>query len=69
MITKIILNAILNHMGMSWIISSNDKIKYETDESNHQDWLNKGPWYNTAICSRLHGSLFEYFITHERTDR
>ena len=30
--------------------------------------MNKGPWYNTAICSRFHGSTFEYFITHERTN-
>ena len=39
------------------------------DKSNHPDWFNKGPWYNTAICSRLYGILFEYFITHVRTDR
>ena len=63
------LNEILHHVGMSWTISSNDEMKYEIDESNHQDWLNKGTWYNTEICSRLHGSLFEYFITHVRTDR
>ena len=44
-------------------------MKYEIDESNNQDWLNKDPWYNIAICSRLHGSLFEDFITHARTDR
>ena len=44
-------------------------MKYEIDESNHQYLLNKGPWYNTAICSRLYGILFEYFITHVRTDR
>ena len=31
--------------------------------------MNKGPWYNTAICSKLHGSLFEDFITHSKTDR
>ena len=46
-------------MGMSWIMCSNKKIKYEMDESNHPDWLNKGTWYNTAICSSLSGSLFE----------
>ena len=34
------------------------------DENNHQYLLNKGTWYKTAICLRLHGSLFEYFITH-----
>ena len=31
--------------------------------------MNKGPWYNAAICSKLHGSMFEDSITHERTDR
>ena len=44
-------------------------MKYEIDEGNHQDWLNKNPWYNTSICSRLHGSMFEDFITHTGTDR
>ena len=66
MITKFVLNAILNHVRMSWIICSNEKIKYEIDESNHPDWLNKVTCYNTSICSRLHGILFEDFITHEK---
>ena len=39
------------------------------DKSNHPDCLNKGPWYNTSICSKLDGSLFEDFITHARNDR
>ena len=39
------------------------------DESNHPNWLNKGPWQNTSICSRLHGSLFEDSISHAGTDR
>ena len=42
---------------------------YERDKINHPDWLNKCPWYNTAICSRFHGNMFEDFITHARTDR
>ena len=54
---------------MSWIISSNEEMKYEMDKNNHQDWLNKGPLYNTSICLKLHGSMFEDFITHARTDR
>ena len=49
MITKFVLNTILHHVGMSWIIFSNDKIKYEMDKSNHPDWLNKVTWYNTSI--------------------
>ena len=44
-------------MSLSCIISSNNKIKYETVENN-PDWLNKVPWYNTTICSKLHGTLF-----------
>ena len=39
------------------------------DENNHQDWLNKGPWYNTSIYSKLYGSRFEDFITQAITDR
>ena len=44
-------------------------MKYEIDENNHQDWWNKGPWYNRSICFKFHGSMFEYFITNARTDR
>ena len=31
--------------------------------------MNKGPWYNTSICSKLHGIRFEDFIELARTDR
>ena len=41
---------------------------YEIDKSNHPNWFNKGPWYNTEICSKLHGKLFEDSITHARID-
>ena len=44
-------------------------MKYNMDKDNHQDWLNKGPWYNKSICLKLHGSMFEDFITQARTDR
>ena len=69
MITKFGLNAILYHVGMSWIIRSNDEVKYEMDENNHQDCLNKGPCYIIDFCSRLNGIMFEYFITHARSGR
>ena len=42
---------------------------YEMNETNNQDWLEKGPWYKRYICSKLHGSRFEDFITQARTDR
>ena len=67
-ITKFVLNKILHHVGMSWIIFSNTEMKYEIDEINDPDWLNKGPWYNIESCSKLHGNFFEDFITHARTD-
>ena len=41
-ITKFVLNAILHHVGMSWIISSNKEMKYDMDKNNHQYWSNKG---------------------------
>ena len=47
MITKFVLNSILHHVGMLWIIFSNEKKEYEMDKSNHPDWLNKGPWFKT----------------------
>ena len=58
-VTKFVLNAMLNHVGMSWIISYKREMEYEMNaESNHLDWLNKGPWYNRNIYSKLHGSRF-----------
>ena len=68
MITKFVLNTILHHVGMLWIICSNREMKYKIDKINHPDWLNKGTWYNISICSRLHVSMFEDFITHARID-
>ena len=43
-IIKFVLNAILHHVGMSWIFSSSKEMKYEMDKNNLKDWLNKGPW-------------------------
>ena len=28
-----------------------------------------GPWYNTSICKKLYGKLFEGFIINARTGR
>ena len=44
-------------------------MKYDIDENNHQYWFNKGTWYNTPVCLKLHGSIFEDFITHAKIDR
>ena len=62
-VTKFVLNAMLHHVVMSWIISSNREMEYEMNKTDHQDWLNKGPWYNRPICSKLQGIRFEDFIS------
>ena len=63
------LNAILHHVGISWIICSNNEILYEIKENNHTDWSNTGPWYNIAICSKSHRNIFEdYLDMQEQTD-
>ena len=63
-ITIFVLNAMLHHVGMSWIISSNQEIEYEMNtRNNHRDWSNKGPWYKTNISSKLHGIKFEDYYT------
>ena len=44
-------------------------MKYDIKEKNHPDWINKYPWYNTSICYKLHGTVFDDFIINDRTDR
>ena len=69
MVTKFLFNTKLYHVGLSWIISSSKQIKYDIKDNNSLDWLNKGPRYNTAICSKLHGTVFDDFIINDRTYR
>ena len=64
MIPKLVLNTVFHHVNLSCIISSNKQMKYYTKEHNHPYWLNKGQRYNTAICSRLHGTVFDDFIVN-----
>ena len=35
----------------------------------NSDCMTGGPWYNTFICKKLYGKLFETFIINARTDR
>ena len=48
-ITTFLLNAVLQHVGMSQIIGTNKKLEYDMDKHN-SDWVTGGPWYNTYIC-------------------
>ena len=43
-ITKFVVNAMLHHVGMSWIVSPNQEMEYEMNTKNDNlDWLNKDP--------------------------
>ena len=48
-ITEFLLNTLLHHVGMSWIIETHKQLKYDTKKQN-LDWITGGPWYNTSIC-------------------
>ena len=58
----------LHYVGMLWIIENYKELKYDMDIQN-SDWLTGVTWYNTSICKKLHGKLFEGFIRNARTDR
>ena len=67
-ITTFILDTTLHHVGMLWTIENHEQLKYDMDIQN-SDWMKSGPWYNTYICKKLHGKLFEVFISNARTYR
>ena len=67
-ITTFVLNTMLHRVGMIWIIENHEDLKYDMELQN-SDWMTGGIWYNTYICKKLHGKLFEGFIINARTDR
>ena len=36
---------------------------------HNSDWITGSPWYNTYICEKIHGTVFENYIINARTDR
>ena len=66
--TSFVLNTVLHHVGMLWIIETNQHLEYDMDKHDSY-WMTGGPWYNTSICEKIHGNVFEEFIRNERTDR
>ena len=38
-------------------------------DKHNSEWMTGGPWYNTSICKKLHGKVFEGIIKNSRTDR
>ena len=62
------LNKVLHHVVMSWIIETNLHLEYDIDKHN-PDWITCGPWYNTSTCKKIHGIAFEKYIINARNDR
>ena len=67
MVTKFVLNLVLHRVGLSWIIETNQQLEYDIYKHNPY-WITDGLWYNTYICKKLHGTLFEKYIRNERID-
>ena len=43
-ITTFVLNTMLHHVGMLWIIENHEELKYDMDIQDSY-WLTGGPWY------------------------
>ena len=57
---------VFQHVMLSWIIYNNEHNKFEMDVEDTQ-CMDKGLWYNTTICTKLNGQIFEdYFKTGHR---
>ena len=67
-ITSFVLNIVLRHVGMSWIIETNKHLEYNMEKKD-SDWIIGGPSYNTFICKNLYRKVFEEFIMNAITDR
>ena len=67
MITNFVLNSVLHRVVMSWIIETTNNFNYI--EEHNTDWITYGLQYNTYICTKLNGTVFEKYIRNARTDR
>ena len=49
--TKLVLNTMVHHVGMSWIIETYQQLEYDVDKNNPYR-ITGGPCYNTSICKK-----------------
>ena len=59
---------VVQHIGILWILEDNKHLKFEMDVQVSQ-WMEKGPWYNTTIFTRLNGQSLEEELKTGRRDR
>ena len=55
-VTEFVLNTLLQHVGIPWIIEIHEKLKYDMDKDN-PDYMTGVPWYNTYICKIIWKSV------------
>ena len=67
MITKYVSNIVLHHFSMTWIIGTNQQLEYDINKHNPY-WITDGLQYNTSICTKLHGIVFEIYTIKARSD-
>ena len=56
------------NIGLSLIIQSNKNLGFDF-QNNCPYWILNSPWYNTTICSKLHGLVFEDYFTTSKRDK
>ena len=66
-VTVFVFNTLLHHVGMLWIIETHEQLKYDKKKKSY--WITGGPCYNTSICKKIHGTVFEEFIRNSITYR
>ena len=49
---------VFQNVGLLCIIDNNMHLNFDMDLQGRQ-FMDKGPWYNTAILSQLNGHIFE----------
>ena len=70
MITPFVMNSMLHHVGMSWMIGSKKEMDYDNFTNTEiVGWFETIPWHNKNICSKLYGTNFEGVIKQARTYR
>ena len=58
----------IQHVSLSWIINTNNHVKFDIDHY-YAKWTKHGKLYNTTVCSQLSGNKFEYYFTTGRKYR
>ena len=70
MITPFVMNSMLHHVGMSWMISSKKEIDYDNlTNTKNFGWFETGPWHKkTYVLNDMEPLLKVLLNRLEQTD-